>query len=61
MLNTANATIETGMPSVYQAHRQPSGPPAQVAMPATRIGLAMPVTWVARLVIAAMRARIPMG
>ena len=55
------ATSDTGIPSRYQAQRQPCWPPAMSAMAATRTGLTRPRAWEAPCMAADMRARTPMG
>ena len=61
MKNANTATITTGMPRMYQAQRQPSGPPAHVAIAATRIGLVMPTPCAPMFMTADIRARMPIG
>ena len=55
------ATTTTGMPSRYQAQRQPSGPPNEVAIAAVRTGLARPTPCAPMPMTAAIRARMPIG
>ena len=50
------ATMTTGIPSRNHAHRQPSVPPAQVAMAAHRTGLASPMPCAPMFITADMRA-----
>ena len=61
MKNAAMATMATGMPSVYQAHRHPSPPPAHWAIAATSTGLTRPMARFPPHMIADIRARTPMG
>ena len=55
------ATITTGIPSRNHAQRQPSVPPAQVAMAAHRTGLASPSPCAPMFIVADIRARMPIG
>ena len=61
MKNARTATHTTGMPSRNHAHRQPSTPPAHVAMAAHSTGLTRPMPWPPMLMAADIRARIPIG
>ena len=61
MKNARTATSTTGIPSRNQAQRQPSTPPAQVAIAAHRIGLARPMPCAPICITADIRARMPIG
>ena len=61
MKNAAMPTIDTGMPRMIHAQRQPSGPPAQTAIAPTSTGLARPRPWPIMLLSADIRARTPIG
>ena len=61
MKNARNATRITGMPRMNQAQRQPSTPPAQVAIAAHSTGLASPMPCAPMFMTADIRARMPIG
>ncbi len=61
ILKATIATTPTGMPRRYHAHRQPSGPPAQVAIAAASTGEQSPMPCAPMFITADMRARMPIG
>ena len=61
MKNARIATSTTGMPRRNHAQRQPSVPPAQVAMAAEMTGLASPMPCAPICMVADIRARMPIG
>jgi hypothetical protein len=55
------ATSNTGRPSSRKGQRQPSSPPARVAIPATSRGLSAPTVLAAPAFAVAIRPRTPIG